>query len=227
MDEAKAAHDWRTFLTDIGVIVIGIAITLTGEQAIEALNWGHKVAASESSMGRELSGDLGWAFEKVSFGACAKSYLDRLQTAVVDNKPAIAQALYGAPPFLVRPWQVTSWDAAVASQVPDHLDRERVADYAIAFRYVATERELQFQLSDDFAEAITKRLQVTSNPQVTNDQLVAIEKLREGDHVSRIIAQQLLDVGKKLGVAPPSGGGGDIRMEMAACEKAVTTAPLN
>jgi hypothetical protein len=35
----KAVHSLREFLSEIGVIVVGIAIALGGEQVIEWLHW--------------------------------------------------------------------------------------------------------------------------------------------------------------------------------------------
>jgi hypothetical protein len=50
----KPVHSWRELLTEIGVIVIGVAIALTAEQAVEWLHWQSEVTAARQAIHDEM-----------------------------------------------------------------------------------------------------------------------------------------------------------------------------
>src|ERR1700761_4237748 len=50
---------WPELLKEVGTIVIGVLIALAGEQAVERLEWAHKVKAAEDAMRAELLVDDG------------------------------------------------------------------------------------------------------------------------------------------------------------------------
>src|SRR5258705_11348027 len=53
----KPIHTWRELLTEIGVIVIGVAIALAGEQTVEALHWHYRVNDAMEAIRLELRDD--------------------------------------------------------------------------------------------------------------------------------------------------------------------------
>jgi len=199
----KPVHTWRELLSEVGVIVIGIAIALTGEQAIEALHWRHRVEAAETSMRGELGLDLAYAAESQAFAPCLKGYVDRLEAAILANRPDIEKQLFAAQePYDLNPWRVTAWEAAVSAQVADHLDHRRLDAYAAAFRRVLTERELQFQINDHFSEAMTGRFGLPKDARVMSDQLTGAEKFRSDSVLAQAVSSGLLHDGETLGVEP-------------------------
>ena len=46
----KPVHNWRELLTEIGVIVVGIVIALSGEQIVETFHWSHQIRVGEASL---------------------------------------------------------------------------------------------------------------------------------------------------------------------------------
>jgi hypothetical protein len=219
----KPVHSWRELLTEIGVIVIGIAIALAGEQAVEAIHWKNKVADAESAMGRELSGDLAYAAGQLAMADCAKRYFARMETAVANRQPDTLRRLAAmGPPFTTHPWVVESWTAAINSQIPDHIPREKLANYAIGFRRIATERELQFTMADHYAEIVGARLIDAPTPEISYAQLAALDKLKAEHNLTLLIADALLNIdGKHLGIAADPqrvNDAGEV-MDPATCEK--------
>ena len=53
----KPVHNWREFLSEVGVVVLGICIALTGEQAIEWLHWRSEVRDARQAIHAEIAAD--------------------------------------------------------------------------------------------------------------------------------------------------------------------------
>ena len=66
----KPVHSWRDFLSEVGVVVIGIVIALSGEQILEAIHWKHKVEAAEQDLRTELADSLSYALEQQEMSKC-------------------------------------------------------------------------------------------------------------------------------------------------------------
>jgi hypothetical protein len=217
----KPVHSWRELLGEIGVIVISVIIALTAEQLVEAVHWRHKVADAEAAMDRELSGNLAFAAGQLAMKNCAASYFARMQEAVTNRRAETLRRLAAmGPPFVPHPWVWESWTAAVSSQVPDHIPRDRLAAYAIAFRRVTTERELQFTMLDHYAEIMGGRLIDDPTPEISYAQLTALDKLKANQGITLALARSLVnDQAKQLGIAPDRQVFPGEASDPARCEK--------
>jgi hypothetical protein len=175
----KPLHSWRDFVNEVGVIVIGIVIALSGEQILEAIHWKHKVEGAEQNLRKELADSLSYAVEQQQMHRCVSDYLDLLQNAILrDDSDTINKLHDIGIPLDAHPWRSSSWIAALNGQVADHLPHDKVAAYSIAFRLVTAGSEMQNLVADHYAEALTGRFGLPRDPQVINTQLVAIDKLR-------------------------------------------------
>lgn len=201
---SKPVHSWRELLSEIGVIVIGVIIALAAEQAVETIHWRHKVADAELAMRRELSSDLAYAAGQMALKNCAGKYFDRVEDAIRGHRQDTFRALAAMnPPFGPHPWVAESWTAAIGSEIPDHISREKLAAYAIAFRRVATERDLQFAMLDRYGEVVGGRDIEAPTPEVIYAQLAALNKLKADHGITLAVAQAMLNVqSRQLGVAP-------------------------
>lgn len=225
---AKSVHSWRELLSEVGVIVIGVMIALTAEQIADTIHWKHKVADAEVAMGQELSGDLAFAAGQLALKDCAGKYYARMEAAIRDHRQDTFLALAAmAPPVTPHPWVAESWTAAIGSEIPDHIPRDKLAAYAIAFRRVATQRDLQFDMLDRYGEIVGARDIQTPTPEITYAQLAALSKLRAKHDIVLQIADSMLNVqGKQLGITPDPQIL-DAQMGVAAvCEKQLKAIPL-
>jgi hypothetical protein len=219
----KPVHNWRDFLKEIGVIVIGIVIALSGEQILEAIHWKHKAEAAEQDLRKELADSLSYAVEQEQMHQCVSDYLDALQSAILRSDSDTIQKLYAAGiPLDAHPWRSSSWTAALTGQVADHLPHEKVAAYSIAFRLVTAAGEWQNQLADHYAEAMIGRFGLPHDPQVVSAQLVAIDKIRREEAQRLDISETLVRTSSQsLGLTPATTRQAEFHGKIKACQESI------
>lgn len=177
----KPIHNWREFVSEIGIIVCGIAIALTGEQVVEQIHWSHKIEAVERGLERQMIKDAQYALNLRAKKNCADQSMKLMEQALLTDRPDLTTAIYtggrDGNPFDPQPWQASAWDTAQSGDVVSHLDQDRSEQYARLFRLVTTERELQWKLQDEFADLMSARFgsNATSRP----FQLAALERYRQ------------------------------------------------
>ena len=79
----KPVRDWREFLSEMLVIVLGILIALSGEQLIETLQWRHEVRETETRLGRELGANAAVAMLRLPTAIHHGPYLGPVFAALV------------------------------------------------------------------------------------------------------------------------------------------------
>jgi len=218
-------HGLRELAKEVAVIVIGVAIALTGEQGVETLHWAHKTHVAEQAMGQELANDLAFAQEQQRLSPCADRYIDALQNAVQANRPdliGMVRALSGLPsggPIDNHTWTLDTWKAALAGQVTDHLPAREVQVYARLFDLVTAERDAQSETVSLAAEVSTGRFGRLDNPVVAADQLKALDRLRLNEQNRRQISSVMLRVSKaELGLTPSTARAAEFERWIAGCE---------
>lgn len=141
----KPLHGWRDILTEIGVIAIGIAIALGGEQLLEALHWGHMVEVGETALKPAYAREVDNAALRRAESACIEGRLVFLAQALQqasDNGRLPPIGVIDHPPYSI--WTLGAWDAIVASQTVSHLPREKM----IAYTAIAQQTAFLSTLSD-------------------------------------------------------------------------------
>ena len=74
----KPVHNWRELLTEIGVIVIGVAIALAGEQAVEKLHDHARAAEARASIREEIARNVGRINVRQAMEPCIGKRLDEI-----------------------------------------------------------------------------------------------------------------------------------------------------
>src|SRR5579864_6608426 len=75
----KPLHGWREFVGEVAIIVLGVLIALGAEQAVQSIEWSHKVDAAAADMNNELSaGDGPQAYGRLAMHDCVAKKLDSL-----------------------------------------------------------------------------------------------------------------------------------------------------
>jgi hypothetical protein len=102
----KPAHSWRDFLSEIGVVVVGILIALSGEQLIEMLHWHHQVKDAETGLTHELASNIEDSIALMRTMVCLERRLDEISsvidTAAKDHVPPPLGTI-GRPPIFEWP----------------------------------------------------------------------------------------------------------------------------
>ncbi len=134
----KPVHSIREFLSEILVIVTGILIALSLEQAVEAWHWHHQVENAEHALGYELTESYGHGIERLTVSNCVDGRLDTL-AAIVDQAgetgrlPPLGDI--AMPP--ARTWSHGVWDSTLDGQTGEHLSNDQRGGFSVTYGFVA------------------------------------------------------------------------------------------
>ena len=202
----KVARSVREFLSEIGIIVVGILIALTGEQFVEAISWHHKVEATEAAIKTEMGDNLRFARRVQRLDSCAMRFMDALQAAIITNDTTTVRKLDSVrdAPFPAAPWSSGTFTAAMGSQVEDHLPDGRMAAYSREFTWIPLQMEFQNKLFDELVASTTARFGLPQSPETLDRQLAAVDEARSYERGRLDIADAMLRYANaKLALAPP------------------------
>ena len=127
----KAVHGLQEFLSEISIIVVGIVIALSGEQAVEWLHWRGVVAETRTALNHELAGDLGVVQTRIDQAPCIAQRLSELKAAFrlhADGQPLALTGPVGQPQF--PHIRTTVWETAIADQSASHMPLDVKLRYA-------------------------------------------------------------------------------------------------
>src|SRR5712675_2390978 len=92
----KLVHNWRDFLKEVGIIVLGVSIALAAEQGVEWWHWRGEVSVARKELQTEIAG-LDRAYVRhIALAPCVYKQM-REATAILDS----LQAGKTPPPFTV------------------------------------------------------------------------------------------------------------------------------
>jgi len=220
-----ATRSWREFISEIGIIVLGVLIALSAEQAVDYLHWHHKLGAAEESMRAELKADRTFALEYAIFAKCTDSYLDRLEFDLLKRDAGDLNRLYElGPPFGTRPWTATAWDATLNAQLADHIPLDRFLAYAETFRRANLMRDTQYQLRDRYLEAMTGRFGLSADAKVLADELAATEDMKAVVRLARVLGEHMKQDTATLNIDADESVLTGYRKRAAHCEAALDKA---
>lgn len=118
----KPARNWRDFLKEYAVIVIGVLTALAAQQAVEWWHWRNQVAQARVAIANELTVSIGISAVRVRTQHCTEQRLDAL--AVIVDAASRTGLLPPVPEFS-RPstsaWPDETWQSIIASQTATHF----------------------------------------------------------------------------------------------------------
>jgi len=132
----KPVQGWREFVSEIGVVVLGVLIALSGEQTVEWLHWRGEVRETRAALRQEIAYDLSALASLKAENGCIQQRLDALD----------AWAAAGARP-LTHPsrtpllWTIRSsvWEVAKTGQLASHLPLDEQLSYARMYDILGNE----------------------------------------------------------------------------------------
>src|ERR1700760_641614 len=74
----KPIRNWREFLKEYAIIVIGVLTALAAEQAVEWVHWRAQVTEAREVVATELASNLVVAVTRLRSGSCTERRLDEL-----------------------------------------------------------------------------------------------------------------------------------------------------
>lgn len=176
----KPLHGWRQFIGEVAIIVLGVLIALGAEQAVQSVEWRHKVSATVADMNNELgSGDGPEAYERVALHDCVATHLERLRASVEQGDRATSRKLIDQFWLPNRTWDSLARDAANTADVAAHMPHERMLQYRIAYEMVP---DMQRLAEKELADLGHLRALPASGGQLTPDEklseLAAVEAIK-------------------------------------------------
>ena len=135
--KARPAHSWREFFTELGTIVLGICIALSGEEIISWYHWRGQMREAGTAIASEMTYNLVGAIARIRSLDCGERRLDALsiildEAARTGSLPPVG--LIGGP--VRHQWRSDAWDSVVASQTAAHFPPEKLAALASLYKRV-------------------------------------------------------------------------------------------
>src|SRR6476661_7408615 len=108
----KPLHGWRSFVGEVGIIVIGVLIALAFEQAVQAARDRRAAAEARANVREEIATDLAFLRSRAETDNCISRRLDQVAALI----KASQRGGYRAPAWVGRPrtWPMieSKWHAA-------------------------------------------------------------------------------------------------------------------
>jgi len=158
-------HGLREFLKEYAIIVVGVLTALGAEQAVEWLHWRHLAVETEADLAAGLKLNLANVVYWLDTEPCENARLSDLTRTLRETSPqwrgvdsikmfvdAASQRPFVTPTVIASPqpfWIHDTWENAAASGVLNHMPRERVAQYGVAYRRVDLARTWQTRAMDE------------------------------------------------------------------------------
>jgi hypothetical protein len=114
----KPWGDWREFLREYLIVVVGVMTALGAEQLAEWLHWRHEVKETRRALNQEVAVDLASAEWHTTMAACKLKRLDALErwrASLQAGKPLKLKAAIAPPQELI--YLTAVWRAANGSAV--------------------------------------------------------------------------------------------------------------
>jgi hypothetical protein len=176
----KLVQNWRELFKEWGIIVLGVLTALLAEQAVQSIDWRHKVTVADSEMSNELSaGDGPQAYVRVAIHDCVDARLDDIRKAVESGDRLRSRRLIDSFWLPNRTWDSLARDAATASDVGSHMPHARMFQFRVVYAVIPSmERLGERELAD---RANLRALPTSGGPLVIAEKLptlAAVESLR-------------------------------------------------
>lgn len=184
----KLVKNWREFLKEYAIIVVGVLTALFAEQAVQSIEWQNKVDTSVADMNNELgSGNGPQAYARLAMHDCVAARLNSVRSAVERGDRAESIRLINTIWLPQRTYDSLAREAANASDVASHMPHDRMLQYRITYEVIPDMDRLSDREMVDLARL--RALPRTGGTLETSEKLAvigAIEALRvDNDVISR------------------------------------------
>ncbi len=197
----KPIRNWREFLKEYAIIVLGVATALAGEQAVEWLHWRGEVSVARKAIQAEMATNNLFYARRIAIAPCLDRMLVEARDIIDDLKrkqtPKPFTVFHSGAGTLLSD---SEWQSERASQVLTHFPREEMA---IMGRYYAQLPQFTAWMND---ESIGwSELAVMNNPP-TGLSADAIARLQNTlDRNKRLAFLVLLNSKRMLNLVRPLG----------------------
>jgi hypothetical protein len=142
----KPIHNWREFLKEYAIIVIGVLTALGAEQGAEWWHWSRQYEQARGSLATELANNAARGAYRLAHFNCTEARLDRA-AAILDEAsrtgvlPQVGNIGFSLP----FDWPSGAWDSVVGAQVAPYFPREQLAGLGLLYQQIRRENEFDRQ----------------------------------------------------------------------------------
>jgi hypothetical protein len=202
----KPIHGWKQFFNEVFVIVIGIAIALTGEQLLETWREHHQADKSLGAIEDELKVNLGRMKSRVETAGCIDRRLNEIAAYIEAPSGTKRPTWVGRPQF----WSMQTSAVQAARSYGSLTVLPREEQMAIATVYGAMAQFADIEKDEQWAWAelrsITEDRDLSDSDKASLRQ--ALQRARFAAWVLHVSAEQSIDEAKVLHIAPADIGEG-------------------
>lgn len=156
----KPVHNWREFLKEYAIIVLGVLTALFAEQTVEWLHWQGEVKVARKALAAEIGANSGYFARRLAIGPC-------IHRQIGEAKAVLASLQAGAPPPAFTAFRDGmgsllvdgEWQSERASQALTHFPRKELAAMSRYYGQLSDSRSWILAESDAWAQ-----LRVLKNP---------------------------------------------------------------
>ena len=206
-------RDWRTFITEIAIIVVGVLIALLAQQVADSRNWDAQVRDARESMDGQLAGSMFAARERIGTADCIERQLARLDrlTDLAEVPPLNPVTKWG-----LRPWSTSTWESATASGAIAHMAKETRDTYSEIFdftRKVGSLNTAEYDSASGLSTMLThRRLEPVSRDRLQRE----IASARRYNKLLKLASQQWIEGAKSLHLRLADEDENDLRKSASA-----------
>jgi hypothetical protein len=199
----KPIRNWRDFLKEVGIIVLGVSIALAAEQTVEAVHEHSRAAKTRASIRAEIAFDVGQMEVRKATEACVSKRLDEVDGLIA---AAAAGKLPADALWIGRPatyfWSTGQFKSASGSGDAGLLGNQELAGYANV--YGAMETYSQNDAGEQKAWADLRALEKHPAPSPALDAMLrgAIQQARSARWAMEAALNNTMIGASKLGIAP-------------------------
>jgi hypothetical protein len=184
----KLVRNWREFLKEYAIIVIGVLTALLAEQAVQAIEWRHKVEAAIADMTQEMeTPNGGQAYARLAIHDCLESRLAAIRAAVESGDRSQSRKLIDTIWLPNKTYDSLARERATASDVASHMPADEMIHFRIVYAQIADLDRLADKELGDLAHL--RALPATGGPLQQSEKLAetsAIEELNlDNDRMAR------------------------------------------
>jgi hypothetical protein len=201
----KAVHGWREFLTEIGIIVIGVLIALAAEQLVEWGRWQEKIGVGRDAIHKEIATNGTYYAFRVTTGSCIVRRLNQL--AEITEQLALhkrVEPIHFAGLHIGNLIIDNAWQAERAEQTLTHFPR---AELDRLSQFYAQQEDIRIWVEkEEETWATLRMLEGDPNrlgPADISTLRNALQQARNLNFLMALNSQVQLDQARSLGVAIP------------------------
>ncbi len=130
-------HNWREFLKEYAIIVVGVLTALFAEQAVQSIEWHHKVDAAIEDMDQEMSNGNGpQAYVRLALYRCLSQRLEALKTAINGGDRSSVRRGIDQIALPLRNYNSHAREAANSADIEARIPPDRMYEYRIVYALI-------------------------------------------------------------------------------------------